>query len=73
MGWCSGTEIFDVVCEGLLANGADEPKTTKEILKELMVTLEDKDWDCQGESSFYNHRLIQEIMRELHPTWFDEA
>jgi hypothetical protein len=69
MGWCSATSIFDSVCEGLLS---DQPKSKKEVLKELIVALEDGDWDCQTESEFYDNPLVQEVMRELHPHWFDD-
>lgn len=68
MGWCSGTEIFDTVCKGLLS---EEPKNTKELLRDLVVVMEDYDWDCQSDSDFWDHPLVQEVMRELHPTWFE--
>ena len=70
MGWCSGTRIFDAVCEGLLA---EQPKDKKEALRELIVALEDGDWDCQSESKFWDNPLVQEVMRELHPRWFEEG
>ena len=69
MGWCSATSIFDSVCEGLLS---EEPKSKKEVLKELIVALEDADWDCQPDSEFWNHPMVQEVMHKLHPDWFDD-
>jgi hypothetical protein len=69
MGWCSGTRIFDAVCEGLLS---DEPKSKKELLTELIAALEADDWDCQQDSAFWDNPLVQEVMRELHPRWFED-
>lgn len=43
MGWCSGTEIFDVVCKEVLdAKEIDK----KQFIKTLIKALEEKDWDC---------------------------
>lgn len=69
MGWCSATTIFDTVCDGLLS---DEPQDKKKIITELISALEDGDWDCQQDSDFWDHPLIQEIMKELHPDWFED-
>ena len=69
MGWCSATSIFDSVCEGLLD---DKPKDTKEVIRELVVALEDGDWDCQQDSAFWDHPMVQEVMKELHPRWFED-
>jgi len=69
MGWCSATEIFDAVCDGILS---DEDKSKKEVLTTLIASLEDGDWDCQQDSEYWDNPLVQEIMRELHPSWFDE-
>lgn len=67
MGWCSGTEIFDAVVPAILGDEIDKKKT----LAALICALEDLDWDCQGDSSYYGHPLVQEVMRELHPRWFE--
>jgi len=69
MGWCSGTEIFDKVAWALLDK---EPKHLKEVLGLLIDALEDSDWDCQQDSDYWDHPVVQEIMRELHPDWFDD-
>ena len=69
MGWCSATQIFDAVAGELLSEGPKDPKST---LKELIRNLEDGDWDCQSDSAYWDHPLVQEIMRELHPHWFDD-
>lgn len=69
MGWCNGTEIFDVVCAGLLE---DPPASKEEILKDLIEVLEDEDWDCQNESAYFEHPLVQAAFKDLHPNWFED-
>lgn len=66
MGWCSATRIFDAVAGELLN---EEPKDTKATLKELAMALEDGDWDCQCDSAYWDHPVVQEVMKELHPDW----
>ena len=69
MGWCSATEIFDSVAGALLD---DKPFDKKQVLRKLIGALEDGDWDCQYESKYFNHPLVKEIFKELHPRWFEE-
>lgn len=68
MGWCSGTEVFDAMVPAIIGENVDK----KETLKKLINTLEDLDWDCQGDSDYYEHPLVAEVMRELHPDWFED-
>jgi len=68
MGWCSGTYVFDDVCEYLL----DVEKSRKEILRRLIEALRNADWDCEMDSRYYEHPAVQEIMRELNPEWFED-
>ena len=68
MGWCSGTEIFDVAVGILL----ERKKADKEIIKALAEILEEHDWDCQCDSTYWDEPLVQEVFRELHPKWFEE-
>ena len=70
MGWCSATEIFDNVAGALL--DSDKPKDTKEVLTQLVGALEEGDWDCQSDSDYWDHPIVREIMKELHPHWFKE-
>ncbi len=69
MGWCSATNIFDTVVGELL----DEEKKSnkKDVIMALISELENGDWDCQGDSEYWEHPLIQEIFKELHPSWFE--
>lgn len=68
MGWCSGTEIFDSVCSVLLDK---KPADKKMVIKQLITSLEDADWDCQHDSAFWDHPLVSECFKEMHPHWFD--
>lgn len=69
MGWCSATRIFDSVCDAVLNEEKTDPK---EILMALVGELEGGDWDCQQDSAFWDNEIVQEIMKELHPDWFED-
>jgi len=69
MGWCSGTEIFDNVAESILS---DKPIDKKQLLIDLIDTLESKDWDCQCESVYWDDPLVREIFMEREPEWFED-
>lgn len=69
VGCCSATQIFDAVCEGLLS---EPQKDKKQVLKELILALEYGDWDCQQDSAYWDHPVVQKVMRELHPRWFED-
>lgn len=71
MGWCSATMIFDNVCDSLLAEGDKKP-TPEETIRALAAALEHADWDCQMDSEYWSHPIVQKVMRELHPRWFDD-
>ena len=70
MGWCSGTKLFDIIVESLIDK--KRTKTPKEVIKILTEVMEDMDWDCQQDSRYWNHPLIQDVFKELHPDWFEE-
>ena len=69
MGWCSATEIFDHVAGVLLGEDTKDPK---EVLTELAWVLRDRDWDCEQESRYYDHPVVQEVMKEVFPQWSDD-
>lgn len=69
MGWCSGTIIFDDVCSALLDSKGKIDK--KAIIKRVVKSLEESDWDCHQDSEYWDDPLVQEVMREIHPEWFD--
>lgn len=79
MGWCSGTDIFDIICEAMLSpeNINVDPNTglivsnTKEVLKKVITELELMDWDCQQETEFWDSPIVQEVFKELHHDWFE--
>jgi len=69
MGWCSGTEVFDQIAEIVLS---DKPLDKKATLKAVIDSLENSDWDCQSDSAYYDHPLVQEVFKEMHPHWFED-
>ena len=70
MGWGSATVIFDNVCKSLLK--VDKQLTVEETICSLVIELENADWDCQQDSDYWNHPIVQKIMRKLHPNWFED-
>lgn len=72
MGRCSATDVFDETAGQVLKNSAISPAHVKVFLKALFMALEHYDWDCQQETEYGDHPLVQEIMRELHPDWFED-
>lgn len=69
MGWCTTTEIFDTVASALLEDNEVDKKNVLEI---VISALEDGGWECQQDSEFYDHPVVQEIFRKLHPRWFED-
>jgi hypothetical protein len=68
MGWGSGVYVFDSICEVLLG---DEPFDKKKVLKKVIEALEHGDWDTHDDSAYIDDLLVQEVLKELHPHWFD--
>ena len=69
MGWCSGTKVFDALCDVMF----DPDKTEfEEILADFIETLEDMDWDCQQGSRHWKNPVVQKVMKILHPDWFED-
>lgn len=68
MGWCSATTIFDNVAKFILST--DKPDQEKvEVLTALVDVLEDNDYDCQQDSAYWDHPIVQRVYREMHPDW----
>ena len=74
MGWCSATEVFDPVAGFILERieGPEDRIEAKKVLTKLIEVLEDRDWDCQQDSDYWDDPLIQEIFKEIHPDWFED-
>lgn len=71
MGNCSITPVYDDVAKVvLLAQIPDYVK--RDILKALIVAMEDQDWDCQSDSLFLDEPTFESIMEELHPDWWTD-
>lgn len=63
MGWCSGTEIFDVVVEKAFAHIVDESER-KNFIKAIKPVFDAGDWDCESDSEYWDDYLV-DIMYEM--------
>jgi hypothetical protein len=63
MGNCGLTEVFDPVIKVLLDN---KQVKRKKVIKVLIQALEQKDWDCQTDSVYYEHPLVNKVFRDLY-------
>lgn len=70
MGWCSGTPIFDAVAKNILDSELSTERQF-EIMRALTKAMYDGDWDCEDESRYIKHPVIQRVMRELNPDWYE--
>lgn len=70
MGWCSGTRVFDAVAKALLSENEELDK--KQVLKYVILALQDADWDCEQDSDYWDHPLVREVFMELEPEWFED-
>lgn len=71
MGWSSGTHLFDAVCGEVLV-GRSKKIAKTDVIAILVAAMEDSDWDTHQDSEYWDHPVVQEVMRELHPDWFDD-
>jgi hypothetical protein len=70
MGWCSGTVVFDLICDRVLK--PDIPvQTQMELVRAVANALSHADWDCESESAHWDDPVVKQVMQELHPDWFD--
>ena len=72
MGWCSGTPIFDAVARNVLDSELPVERQF-DIMRTLAAAMYDEDWDCESDSRYYKHPVIQRVMRDLNPKWYEEA
>lgn len=68
MGWCNATFIFDDVAEFVIFCEEDDEKKFV-LLYKLAKALEEQDWDCQSDSNYYDHPIIEKVFQTLHPEW----
>lgn len=66
MGYSGGTDVFDRVAGLVLRWVAVDSYVAEEILYTLMDVLEDKDWDTQSESDYFEHPVVQKVWKRLH-------
>lgn len=69
MGWCSGTNVFDAICDIVLS---EKPVDKKAVVKHIIRVLQDMDWDCESDSNYWEHPVVREVFREINPEWFEE-
>ena len=69
MGWCSGTETFDVAVGGILN---EDNMTPKDRIKMLIQAWQNMDWDCEQDSQYWNHPVVRQAFKELWPDWFGD-
>lgn len=71
MGWCSGTDVFDEMAGAILSSTLSEGQKV-DLLRHLIETLENEDWDCQQDSRYYGSQpLVRQAFRQVHPDWDD--
>ena len=61
MGWCSGTAIFDGVMDAVLP--VLEPERIPAVVERVAEILWDGDWDCEGDSKYYEE-LLYPLMKK---------
>lgn len=71
MGWCCATMIFDAIVGTLLDPEKPSERTVEAVIRKLIIELEGRDWDCQQDSKYANHPVVEKIFKELHPRWYD--
>ena len=74
MGRCSATDVFDPVCEAILDEKILIVRPARlYLITKLIEALDNYDWDCHTDSRYYDHPLVQQALKELHPDWFEEG
>ncbi len=72
MGFCSGTQIFDDVADEIIDQRWIPEAYQRSLIRALVRALQDHDWDCEGHSRYYDHPIMQSVLRELNPDWFED-
>lgn len=72
MGFCSGTQVFDPVVKFVLDSNQSEREKI-DVIKVLIVALEDMDWDCQFDSAYIDNEIVDKAFVEVHPDWNDDV
>lgn len=61
MGWCSGTSIFDRVAKDVLSLKIPDLQK-KKILENLLEEMRGHDWDCEGDSEYWDDKFVGPIL-----------
>lgn len=71
MGWSGGSDVMREIINAI-QNRITDSAVRKEVYKEIIVALEDKDWDTQNECEEIDP-IFDAALRELHPKWYERA
>lgn len=72
MGWSRGTYVFDQVVGDLLTTSGIDDYDFNRIVYNLLLVLEELDWDNVQESDYYDSPKVKDVIREMHPSWFED-
>ena len=67
MGWCSGTEIFDVVAKHITKKTLNR----EELLEELVEVMYSHDWDCEHDSAYFKNPLVKKVFKKMNPYLYE--
>lgn len=67
MGWASGSEVMDEIIE-VVQKEIKDPEIRFRLYKGIIVALEGRDWDTQGECEGTDDAFDKALMA-LHPDW----
>ena len=78
MGWCGGTEVaseFVELCDKYVPRHCQFA-----FLKKAFTSLEDMDWDCQGDllgdidvkNPTPIDKVVLKVLNKMHPGWFED-
>jgi hypothetical protein len=72
MGWGGGDRVFDPMVKAILSVKELKDRDKGQLIKTLLLTLEQEDWDTQDESRYWTHPLVEQAAKKIHPDWFEE-
>ena len=72
MGWCSGTNVFDEICNGILDYEELDESQQDYVVRIVFDALRGADWDCEFDSKFINHPIYRKILKDVYLDWDEE-
>lgn len=71
MGWCSGTEVFDLVYKSYLDLSIVDTVKLVKMVEELIKILDENDWDCHSDSIYWNDAVVVQARHNINPELVD--